>query len=43
MLLFADDIVLIADDRKQLQKLLDLVFEYSVKWRFKFSVDNVKY
>ena len=29
ILLFADDVVLIADSRKDLQKLLDTVYEYS--------------
>jgi len=42
LLLFAGDIVLIAEDRKQLQKLLDIVFEYSIKWRFKFNIDKSK-
>src|SRR3569623_1347377 len=32
ILLFADDLVLIAHNRKELQKLLDFVFEYSQEW-----------
>ena len=42
ILLFADDIVLIAKDRRELQALLDVVFEYSCKWRFQFNINKVK-
>jgi len=38
ILLFADDVILLADSRKDLQKLLDAVYEYSQKWRFKWNV-----
>ena len=37
ILLFADDLVLIGHNRQDLQKLLDLVFEYSRKWGFQFN------
>jgi hypothetical protein len=42
ILLFADDLVLIGHNRQDLQKLLDLVFEYSQKWRFQFNTAKVK-
>ena len=35
VLLFADDIVLVAESRSDLQKLIDVVAAYSHKWRFK--------
>ena len=38
ILLFADDIVLIAEGPERLQKMLDLVYEYSRKWRFSFNI-----
>jgi len=42
ILLFADDLVLIADSRKELQYLLDLAYSYSEKWRFRFNVTKSK-
>ena len=36
-LLYADDIVLLANDRKNLQKMLDIVAEYARKWRFELN------
>ena len=39
-LMFADDIVLIADSRENLQALLDLTWEFSRKWRFEFNFDK---
>ena len=42
VLLFADDLVLIADSEKELQYLLDIAFNYSVKWRFRFNVAKSK-
>ena len=37
-LLFADDIAICAGSRQELQALLDIVYQYSVKWRFKFNI-----
>ena len=43
LLLFADDLVLIGRSRKELQKLLDIVVEYSEKWRFQFNNRMMSY
>ena len=40
LLLFADDIVLIAENEDMLQKMLDVVYEYSKKYRFCFNRDK---
>jgi hypothetical protein len=40
--LFADDIVLLADSRKQLQQLLDAAYSYSERWRFKWNCGKSK-
>ena len=37
LLLYADDIVLLAETRKDLQKMLDIVTEYSRRWRFRVN------
>ena len=37
ILLYADDIVLISDKAKRLQKMLNLVTEYARKWRFEMN------
>ena len=36
-LLYADDIVLITDDKFKLQQMLDIVAEYAKKWRFELN------
>ena len=41
-LLFADDLALCAGSRQELQKLLDIVYDYSWKWRFRFNIAKVK-
>ena len=40
MLFFADDIVLLAESREDLEAMLQVVFEYSLKWRLKFNYDK---
>jgi hypothetical protein len=42
ILLFADDVALLANSRSDLQKLLDAVYEYSQKWRFKWNCSKSK-
>ena len=42
ILAFADDLAVIASSRKDLQKLLDMVYCYSRKWRFLFNVSKCK-
>lgn len=37
ILLFADDIVIIAETAKDLQLLMNILYEYSLKWRIKFN------
>ena len=37
-LLFADDLALCAASQEDLQRLLDIVYLYSGKWRFKFNI-----
>src|SRR3954463_9915947 len=37
-LLFADDLALCAGSRQELQKLLDIVYDYSWKRRFRFNI-----
>ena len=41
-LAFADDIALLAGSRSDMQRLLDLVHDYSRRWRFLFNVDKSK-
>ena len=41
-LLYADDIVLIADSSAELQKMLDVVGGYANKWKFRFNVRKSK-
>jgi len=40
ILMFADDIVLIAEDREDLERLMEITVEYSRKWRFTFNYDK---
>ena len=40
LLLFADDFVLIAEDQRMLQRMLDVVYQYSKKYRFRFNKDK---
>ena len=35
--MYADDIVLIAKNEKELQKMIDIVVKYSHKWRFELN------
>ena len=35
--MYADDIVLIAESESDLQEMISVVFQYSVKWRFELS------
>ena len=37
VLLYADDIVLLADDKDQLQSMLDAVSRYAAQWQFRFN------
>ena len=37
LLLYADDIVLLAESAKDLQKMLDIVTQYSRQWRFRVN------
>ena len=37
-LLFADDLAICAGSQKDLQRLLNVVYMYSGKWRFKFNI-----
>ena len=38
--LFADDIALISEDRKKLENLMEITFQYSQRWRFNFNYDK---
>jgi hypothetical protein len=40
ILLFADDIVLLSETKEGLQIMLQVVHEFSLKWRFKFNFDK---
>jgi hypothetical protein len=42
MLLFADDLVLIADSEENLQKMLDFTYEWCLKWRAKVNCNKTK-
>lgn len=40
VLLFADDVVLVAKDPTQLQLLLDIAWEYSQRWRMDWNLEK---
>ena len=40
VLMFADDISLIAGDKEKLEHLMKITFEYSRKWRFTFNYEK---
>ena len=40
ILLFADDIVIIAESKEELQMMMNATFELSRKWRFNFNFDK---
>ncbi len=42
ILLFADDIVILAEDEIKLQILLDFTNEWRKKWRMKINIDKTK-
>ncbi len=42
ILLFADDIVILAEDEIKLQILLDFTNEWCKKWRMKINDDKIK-
>ena len=39
---FADDVALLAESEEDLQKLLNAVWDYSEKWRFKWNFSKSK-
>jgi hypothetical protein len=40
ILVFADDIVLLAEGKTDLEKLMDVVWKYSQKWRFRIALEK---
>ena len=40
ILMFADDIVLVSEDRKKLEELMEITYQYSRRWRFSFNYDK---
>jgi hypothetical protein len=40
ILMFADDIVLLAENKEDLQILMDITYRYSQTWRFNFNYDK---
>lgn len=40
--MYADDLVLMAESEEDLQRLLDLISEYARKWRFRFNCGRAK-
>ena len=39
-LFFADDIAVIADSKEDLEVILQTIYDFSLKWRFKFNIDK---
>ena len=42
IMLFADDLILLGSSRKELQNLIDIVWEYSNIWKFTFNSNKSK-
>ena len=42
ILLFADDVVLMAEEEEDMEKMLKVVHEYSKEWRFQFNAQKCK-
>jgi hypothetical protein len=42
LLMYADDIVLIANDKEELQRMIDLVADYSRLWRFELNREKTQ-
>ena len=42
-LLFADDLALCAGSQQEMQQLLDIVYDHSWKWRFRFNISRVTF
>ena len=40
MLFFADDVVILAESKEDLELMLKAVYEWSIKWRCKFNYDK---
>jgi len=40
ILLFADDVVVLADSKEDLELMLKAIYEFSLKWRLKFNFDK---
>ena len=39
-LLFADDIAVIAESKEDLELILQEIYAFSLKWRFKFNIEK---
>ena len=42
LLLFADDVVLLTGEKKDLEIMLKVAYSYSERWRFKFNAAKCK-
>lgn len=40
ILMFADDIALLAQDKHNLDRIMYITYQYSLKWRFTFNYDK---